>query len=225
MKKGKLIVIEGSDGSGKQTQAKKLYQKLIKEGRNVKLITFPNYKSDSSALIKMYLAGEFGKNPNNTNIYAVSTFYAIDRFASYKKDWEDFYLNGGIIIADRYTTSNMVHQAAKLKNKEEKEKYLDWLWDLEFNKYKLPIPNEVIFLNVEPKISKKLIQNRPNKITNRKEKDIHENNLEFLEKSYKNAIYVSNKYNWVNINCTKNNKILDIEYIHNQIYKNVIKVI
>ncbi len=132
MKRGKLIVIEGSDGSGKATQTKKLYDKLVKENKNVKKVEFPNYESESSALIKMYLNGEFGKEPDSVNPYVSSTFYAVDRFASYKKDWEEFYLKGGIIIADRYTTSNMIHQAAKIKDVQAKDNFLNWLWDFEF---------------------------------------------------------------------------------------------
>lgn len=123
MERGRLIVIEGSDGSGKATQAKKLYDKLVRENKKVKKVEFPNYKSESSALIKMYLSGEFGKDPDSVNPYASSTFYAVDRFASYKKDWEKFYLKGGIIIADRYTTSNMIHQAAKIKDVQAKDNF------------------------------------------------------------------------------------------------------
>lgn len=225
MNKGKLIILEGSDSSGKATQAKKLYERLISEKRKVRLISFPDYSSDSSALVKMYLAGKFGKNPNDVNIYAASTFYAVDRFASYKTDWEKFYLDGGIVISDRYTTSNIVHQAAKITNVKEKNEYLDWLWNLEFELFKLPIPDIVIFLDVYPEISKKLMKNRLNKITNEKEKDIHEENESFLINSYNNALYVSKKYAWKRINCNKEDKILDIETIHKNVYNVVLPML
>ena len=221
MNKGKLYVIEGSDGSGKATQSKLLYERLLKEGKNVKLISFPDYNSDSSALVKMYLAGEFGKNVDNVSIYAAPTFYAVDRFASVKKDWEDFYNNGGIIIADRYTTSNMVHQAAKITNKKEKDKFLNWLWELEFELFELPIPDLVLFLDVKPEISQKLMKSRPNKITNKKEKDIHEKNGKFLSESYNNALYVARKYHWKIINCNNGSNIKDKKIIHEKIYKEI----
>lgn len=219
MNKGKLLVVEGVDSSGKKTQAELLYNKLLSEGKKVKLITFPNYESPSSSLVKMYLNGDFGENPDEVNVYASSTFYAVDRFASFKTDWEGFYNDGGIIISDRYTTSNMVHQASKIKDKDKKDEYLDWLWELEFNLYKLPVPDMVIFLDVEPSTSIKLMGNRPNKITNESTKDIHEKNQEYLINSYLNALYVAKKYDWKRINCnTNDNNILGISVIHEKVY-------
>lgn len=226
MKKGKLIIIEsGSDGSGKATQTKLLFDRLKSDGYNVRNTTFPNYNSESSALVKMYLRGEFGENPDDVNAYAASTFYSVDRFASYKSDWEDFYLNGGIVISDRYTTSNMVHQAVKFKDKIEKDEYLNWLWNLEFELFKLPIPDKVILLDVSPEISRKLIENRPNKITNEQKKDIHESNQSYLLESYYNAKYVCNKYGWERINCNGFDDILDIETIHEKVYNSVLPII
>ncbi|EJO5346132.1 deoxynucleoside kinase [Clostridium botulinum] len=219
MKKGKLIVIEGSDGSGKATQTKKLYDKLLKENKKVKKVEFPNYKSESSTLIKMYLSGEFGKDPDSVNAYAASTFYAVDRFASYKKDWEEFYLNGGIIIADRYTTSNMIHQAVKIKDVQAKDNFLNWLWDFEFKKFNLPVPDCVIFLDIHPKYSKNLMKNRNNKFTGEREKDIHENNYEYLLESYKNSKYICEKYSWNRIKCVDNEKIKTIDEISDDIMK------
>ena len=143
MSKGKLIVLEGLDGSGKATQAKLLAAHLKGQGFSVREITFPNYESDSSALVKMYLAGQFGQHPDDVNAYAASSFYAVDRYASYKKDWGSFYENGGIIIADRYTTSNAVHQCSKLPP-EQWESFLGWLFDFEFHLLGLPAPDEVI---------------------------------------------------------------------------------
>ncbi|AJD32938.1 thymidylate kinase [Clostridium sporogenes] len=225
MERGRLIVIEGSDGSGKATQTKKLYDKLVKQNKKVKKVEFPNYKSESSALIKMYLSGEFGKNPDSVNPYASSTFYAIDRFASYKKDWEEFYLKGGIIIADRYTTSNMIHQAAKIKEVQAKDKFLNWLWDFEFEKFNLPVPDCVIFLDMPPKCSKSLMETRNNKFTGEKEKDIHENNYEYLLESYNNSKYISEKYGWNRIECTNEDKIKSIDQINDDIIKVITKYI
>ncbi|WP_173680682.1 dTMP kinase [Clostridium tetanomorphum] len=219
MKKGKLIVLEACDGSGKATQTKKLYERLICDGHKVLKIEYPDYKSDSSALIKMYLNGEFGDKPEDVNAYAASTFYAVDRYASFKKAWKKFYDNGGIILADRYTTSNMVHQAAKINNDEEKNKFLNWLWDLEFNLMGLPIPDAVVFLNMPPEYSRKLINNRKNKFTGEEEKDIHEKNEEYLIHSYKNACSIADKYNWIKIDCVFNEKIKSIEEIHEDIYE------
>jgi dTMP kinase len=216
--KGKLIIIEsGSDASGKQTQTEKLFERLKNEGKNVKKITFPNYKSDSSSLIKMYLNGDFGKDPSDVNPYVSSTFFAVDRFASYKTEWENFYLNGGIVISDRYTTSNMVHQAAKL-NDVEKEKFLNWLWNLEFILYGLPIPDLVIFLDMLPELSQKLLKNRLNKIDGNEKKDIHENNEEYLKKSYENSLKIADKYSWKKLKCYEDLRMKSIDEIHEQIY-------
>ena len=148
MGKGKLFVIDGTDGSGKQTQFDKLKEKLSNENVDYKIVSFPNYDSPSSSLVKMYLSGEFGKNAKDVNPYIASTFYAADRYATFKTKYKDYYDNGGIILADRYTTANMVHQAGKIDNEVERKKFLDWLWDFEFNLYELPIPTEVFFLNM-----------------------------------------------------------------------------
>jgi dTMP kinase len=216
--RGKLIVIEAGDGSGKATQAKLLYESLKAENYRVKKVEFPNYKSDSSALIKMYLNGEFGTNPNDVNPYVASTFYTVDRYASYKKEWEDFYQSGGIILADRYTTSNMVHQAAKINNPDERKNYLKWLWDLEFVKFRLPVPDCVIFLNMHPCYSQKLINERPNKF-GEKEKDIHERNYEYLLKSYNNACGIVASYGWQTVNCVREGQLRSRDEIHEDIYK------
>ncbi|WP_252233925.1 thymidylate kinase [Clostridium sp. ZS1] len=221
MTKGKLIIIEsGSDASGKATQAKKLYERLLEEGYNIKKITYPNYDSPACMPVKMYLSGEFGNKPEDVNAYVASTFFAIDRFASYNKEWKYFYDNGGIIISDRYTTSNMVHQAVKM-DEEEKDKYLDWLYNLEFNLYKLPVPDCVMFLDVLPEISQKLMKDRNNKFTGEKEKDIHENNKDYLAKSYYNSLEIAEKYNWDKIKCNDGDNLKTIEEIHEEIYKKV----
>lgn len=216
---GRLIIIEsGSDASGKATQTKKLYEKLLKDGYNVKKVEYPNYSSESSALVKMYLRGDFGDKPSDVDPYVASTFFAADRYASFKTQWEDFYNEGGIILADRYTTSNMVHQASKM-DKEDRDKYLDWLFDFEFNMYKIPEPDCVIFLDVPVTFSKKLMENRKNKITGQSKKDIHESDIKYLEKSYNNSLDIVDKYNWNKIKCVENNNLRSIGSIHEEIYK------
>lgn len=225
MYKGKLIVLEAGDGSGKATQTNKLYERLLKEGYKVLKVEYPNYKSNSSALIKMYLNGEFGENPEDINAYAASTFYAVDRYASFKKEWEQFYKEGGIVLADRYTTSNMVHQASKINDTSEKEKFLDWLWELEFKLMGLPVPDKVLFLDMPPEYSFKLMMERENKFTGDKEKDIHERNNSYLIQSYNNACYIADKYNWDKIKCVENESIKTIDEIHESIYKSLTEII
>ncbi|MDB8789999.1 thymidylate kinase [Romboutsia sp. 1001216sp1] len=220
--KGKLIIIEsGSDASGKATQTKKLYERLLEDGYNVRKVEYPNYDGESSALVKMYLRGEFGSKPSDVDPYIASTFYAADRYASFKTEWEEFYNNGGVVLADRYTTSNMVHQASKMA-KEDRDKYLDWLFDYEFNLYKIPQPDCVVFLDVPIEFSKKLMENRKNKITGEDKKDIHESDLDYLEKSYNNSLYIADKYNWEKINCVEEENLRSIDSIHEEIYKVVV---
>ncbi len=220
---GKLFIIEGLDGSGKETQTRKLYDRLRNENINIKKVEFPNYKSDSSALVKMYLNGDFGKKVEDVDAYISSTFFAVDRYASYKTEWEDFYINGGIILADRYTTSNMIHQASKIDDKGEQQRFLRWLEDLEFGMYGLPRPTSVIFLDMPPDFSKQLMKHRDNKITGQSKKDIHESDFEYLKKSYDNAIDVVKSYNWPIITCVEDGKILSIDEIHEKIYNEIKK--
>ncbi len=225
MNKGKLIIIEsGSDASGKATQSKRLYERLLNEGYNCMKVTFPDYESESSALVKMYLNGEFGSNANDVNPYIASTFYAADRYASFKTKWESFYNQGGIIISDRYTTSNMVHQAAKMEGVE-KDKFLKWLYDLEFNIYGIPKPDKVIFLDVEPVVSQRLMKDRANKFTGKEEKDIHESDEAYLIKSYNNAVSIAEEYNWIKIKCTENMTLRSIDDIHKEIYSKTAEIL
>ena len=220
---GKLFVIDGTDGSGKQTQIKALKERLEKEGIEFKSVSFPNYESESSALVKIYLNGELSENPKEISPYIASTFYAADRYITFKKEYEEYYKNGGIILADRYTTSNMVHQAGKIKDDKEREKFLNWLWDFEFNLYGLPIPTEVFFLNMPTEYAIKLMENRKNKITHEEKKDIHERNPEHMKDAYIEACKLSKKYNWKEIKCVKDEKIRSIEDIHEEIYNELIK--
>ena len=218
--KGKLVIIEsGSDASGKATQANLLYKRLLKEKYRVLKIGFPHYESESSALVKMYLNGAFGSRPEDVNSYAASTFFAVDRFASYKTKWQSFLHSGGIIISDRYTTSNMVHQAAKFDDSRERDKFLEWLWHFEFVLLELPVPDAVFFLDVPPEYSRELLRERDKKRAGASsKKDIHERNEAYPHKCYYNALYIAEKYNWHIINCVKDKKILPIDDIHQAIY-------
>ncbi len=220
---GKLFVIEGTDSSGKQTQLQKLKERFDKEGIPYKSVAFPNYDSKSSELVKIYLNGELAENPKEISPYIASTFYAADRYITFKKEYSEYYKKGGIILVDRYTTSNMVHQAGKIKDDEERKKFLDWLWDFEFNLYGLPIPTQVIFLNMPTEYAMKLMENRKNKITNEEKKDIHERNPEHLKDAYNEALKLSKKYNWYEVQCVKDEKIRTIEDIHEEIYAEVKK--
>ena len=222
---GKLIVIEGTDSSGKETQTKILFEKLVENGELCKKISFPNYDSDASAPVKMYLAGKFGKEAGKVNPYPVSTMYAIDRFASYKEDWGKNYLAGETIISDRYTTSNIIHQASKFETKEEKYQYIDWLEDLEYKKMELPKPDMVVFLNMPTEKAMELMKNRNNKITGAEKKDIHEKDEEYLKKSYLNACEISKKLNWTEISCVDGDRIKTIDEISNELYNKVMEIL
>lgn len=216
---GKLFVIDGTDGSGKQTQSAMLKKRFDEEGINYMQVSFPNYDSPSSSLVKMYLSGDFGEHPEDVSAYIASTFYAADRYATYKTKLEKFYETGGIIIADRYTTSNMIHQAGKIKDKSERKKFIEWLFDLEFNLYKIPMPDKVFFLNMPPKDSLNLIKTRENKFTKNAQKDIHEKDAQHILDSYNAACELSKEYNWNEINCIKDGEIRSIEDIHEEIYE------
>ena len=221
---GKLFVIEGTDGSGKQTQLKKLKEHLEQNGIDYREVSFPNYDSPSSDLVKMYLAGEFGTDPTAVSPYIASTFYAADRYATFKKGYFDYYNQGGIIIADRYTTANMVHQASKIHDEEERNKFLDWLFDFEFNLYGLPKPTKTFFLNMPPEASQRLMKDRANKITHEAKKDIHESNPEYLKECYESACSLIDKYDWHEVKCVdENDNIRTIDDIHDEIYSVVEK--
>ncbi len=213
---GKLIVFEGLDGSGKATQADLLCNYLNQKGENAIKITFPNYNSPSSSLVKMYLNGEFGKNVNDVNAYAASSFYSVDRYAAYKTEWGTLYNNGATIIADRYTTSNAVHQCSKLPKKEW-DKYLNWLFEFEYNFIQIPKPDKVIYLDVEPSISQDLMTKRYN--GDEIKKDIHEKDVQYLLNSYESAMYCLNKYGWEHIVCTNNSSMRSISDIHKDVLK------
>lgn len=210
---GRLIVIEGLDGSGKATQTALLSEYYRDKGVENRHITFPDYKSESSALIKMYLAGEIG-DVDDVGAYAATSFYAADRYISYKTDWEKDYTAGTLIIADRYSTSNVIYQMSKLPRNEWDE-YLGWTSDYEFNKLSLPEPDTVIYLDVEPEVSQELLSARYK--GEQAKKDIHEKNLGFLLKCRDTALYAAEKLGWEIVSCTRNGEMLPIEEIFKKI--------
>lgn len=218
MEKGLLITIEGSDGSGKHTQTELLCQTLRERNLSVKQLSFPCYDSHSSALVKMYLGGEFGAHPEDVNPYAASTFYAVDRFASFKKDWEPFYRDGGIVISDRYTVSNAIHQGAKLEGCE-KAAYLDWLFDFEYRKIGIPAPDLVLYLDVPPAVSARLRAEREQR-TNTKP-DIHEQDLAYLEKCRISSLEIAKLYSWVVIDCMDGDTLKSSGDVHREILRTV----
>lgn len=214
MSKGKLIVLEGLDGSGKATQTKLLAAHLKEQGFSVREITFPNYESDSSALVKMYLAGQFGQHPDDVNAYAASSFYAVDRYASYKTSWGSFYEQGGVIIADRYTTSNAVHQCSKLPQ-EQWEEYLHWLFDYEFRLLGLPAPDRVIYLQVDPAVSQRLMTQRYH--GDESKKDVHEKDTAYLARSRAAAEFCARHLGWDTVHCTSGDAMRSIEDIQQEV--------
>ena len=218
---GILIAVDGVDASGKQTQTELLYKRLTEEGKKVRLVSFPAYEKDSSSLVRMYLGGEFGSNPEDVSAYAASTFFAADRYATYKTDWKNDYDDNTIIIADRYVSSNMIHQAGKIKDFKEKDKFMAWLDEFEYGIYGLPRPDKVIFLDMPPEWGIKLMAQRANKITGEAQKDIHERNSSHQFESYENAVYAAEKFGWERIVCVKDNAVRTVEDIHEEIYSKV----
>ena len=212
---GKLIVIEGTDGSGKSTQFKILTQRLLQEGTAFKTLVFPQYSEPSSALIRMYLGGEFGSNPSDVNAYAASAFYAVDRYASFKKDWGKWYDEGGLIVSDRYTTSNAVHQASK-ETPENRPAFLKWLYEFEYEKLGMPRPDLTIYLDVPTAFTDKLMRTRE-AATNTKA-DIHEQDLGYLATCREMGRAAAEYYGWHIIHCVKDDQMRSIEDIHQEIY-------
>ena len=224
MSKGKLITIEAGDGSGKATQTKALYDRLLAEGYQVLKVEYPDYQSESSALVRMYLGGEFGQQAENVSAYGASAFFAVDRYASYLLKWRQAYESGWIILADRYTTSNMVHQAVKLKNPVEREEFLAWLWDFEFGRLQLPVPDRVIYLDMPPEISDRLINSRAAKDSSRK-KDIHEKDTSYLHHCHRAYNEVAEKYGWVKISCAQQGNLRTVQDIHEDVYQAVKEIL
>lgn len=214
---GYIVVIEGTDGCGKQTQSELLAKRLESEGFNVRKFSFPNYDSPSSAPVKMYLGGEFGNSDMSLDAYQASVLFSVDRLCSYQKELRDFYENGGVIIFDRYVESNMLHQAGKLKSKDEIDKYCEWLDSLEFGTLKLPRPNQVIFLDVQVSVSMRLAREREG-LKAQTSKDIHEQNPEHLLHAYSAGKYMCEKYDWQVVECVENDNLRTRESIANDVY-------
>lgn len=212
---GKLIVIEGLDGSGKSTQIEILKNRLSSLGKNIRQIKLPDYDNKSSTLVKMYLGGEFGSDPADVNIYAASLFYTVDRYANYKNVWSDDYLGGTLILADRYTTSNAVHQTVKL-SKDKWDSYLDWLFETEYEKVGIPKPDAVIFLDMDVDISQKLMSKRY--CGEETKKDVHEANVDYLKKCHEAALYTAERFGWKVIKCYEGESPLPIEKISEEIF-------
>lgn len=211
---GKLIVLEGTDGSGKATQCAALTEALERDGVLCRKIEFPRYTEESSALIRMYLGGQFGQHPEDVNAYAASTFYAVDRYASYKQDWGEFYRNGGVILADRYTTSNAVHQGSKLAPGV-RETYFDWLFDFEYRLMGLPEPDLVIYLDVPVDLTERNMHRRERETHT--EADIHEKDSEYLRSCRIAAGEAAERFGWKRIACTENGTMRPIEDIHREV--------
>ena len=212
---GKLIVIEGTDGSGKSTQFRLLSEHLGTDGVQFKHLVFPRYNEESSALIRMYLGGQFGTKPSDVNAYAASAFYAVDRYASYKMDWGQWYENGGLILSDRYTTSNAVHQASKEEGHARKE-YLKWLYEFEYDKLGLPRPDLTIYLDVPTDFTEKMLRGRE-QATNT-QADIHEQDMQYLATCRECGRDAAQYYGWKIIECVRDGAMRTIEDIHQEIY-------
>lgn len=219
---GFLITVEAPDASGKATQTKMLLERLTKEGYKTYKFAFPNYGSDACKPVEMYLDGVLGKNPSDTNAYSASVLFAVDRFFSYRTEWKKLLDDEKtVIVLDRYTTSNAVHQIVKLP-KDEWDAFLSWLYDFEFVKMALPVPDITIALDVPAEVSKKLLDKRAKEDANHKV-DIHEADSEYLKKCYDASKYASEKWNWKRIECTLNGEMLTREEIHEKIYTAVIE--
>ena len=217
---GKLIVIEGTDGSGKSTQFRLLSEHLNKDGVQFKHLVFPRYSEESSALIRMYLGGQFGSNPSDVSAYAASAFYAVDRYASYKMDWGQWYEEGGLVLSDRYTTSNAVHQASKEQG-QAREDYLKWLYEFEYDKLALPRPDLTIYLDVPTDFTEKMLRGRE-QATNT-QADIHEKDMQYLATCRECGRAAAEYYGWTVIKCVKDGAMRTMEDIHQEIYNAVKK--
>ena len=215
---GKLIVLEGTDGSGKSTQFQRLTERLSREGRQFQKLVFPQYSEPSSALIRMYLGGEFGAKPSDVNAYAASAFYSVDRYASYKKVWGQWYENGGLVVSDRYTTSNAVHQASK-EPPEKQSDFLNWLYDFEYSKLGLPRPDLVVYLDVPTDFTEKMMRSR--EAATHTHADIHEQDLEYLATCRRTGKAAAEYYGWAVIPCVKDGAMRSIDDIHEEIYRHV----
>lgn len=207
---GRLVVVDGLDGSGKSTQLARLDAYFAALGTPYRQITFPDYENDSSALVRMYLNGVLGSDPADVNAYAASSFYAVDRYASYKQFWQTAYENGDLIVAARYVTSNAIHQMPKLP-REEWDAYLAWLSEYEYDRLGLPRPDSVVFLDMPPAVAQALVLSRYQ--GDEAKKDIHERATQYLQACRPAALYAAEKLGWHVISCAKNNAPRPMEEI------------
>jgi dTMP kinase len=213
---GRLIVFEGTDGSGKATQTALLAARLERAGRPFRQIAFPRYGQPSAAMIQEYLDGKLGKKPEDVNAYAASLFYAMDRYASFKQDWGGFYRDGGLVLADRYTTSNAVHQASKLDGAE-REAYLAWLFDLEYRLLELPRPDLVIYLDMPVEITERMMRAR--QAAAGTHADIHEQDEAYLRRCRESAGAVARSCGWARISCAAAGAPRTPEDIHAEVWE------
>lgn len=213
---GKLIVFEGTDGSGKSTQFARLCRRLEAESLPFQRLIFPQYDQPSSALIRMYLGGEFGAHPADVNPYAASAFYAVDRYASWKKVWGDYYQGGGLVLSDRYTTSNAVHQACKLPESAW-EDFFRWLFEFECARLGLPTPDLVFYLDMPTERAVEMLRHREQ--ATRTTGDIHETDVQYLALCRKTALRAAHCLGWRTISCVdRNGTLRSVEDIHAQIW-------
>ena len=215
---GQLIIFEGLDGSGKGTQTKLTAQRLQQQGYDLRQITFPDYESESSALVRMYLSGAFGDKPDDVNAYAASAFYSVDRYASYRKVWGKWYEEGGLVVSDRYTTSNAVHQASKL-SPEERDTFFRWLYEFEFGKLGLPKPDLVLYLDMPTGASVSLLRHR--EAATHTQADIHERDNAYLAACRETASHAADVLDWQRIPCTEDGQLRTVEAIHEDIWNAV----
>lgn len=213
--RGKLIVFEGTDGSGKATQVRLLAEHLRSAGVCFREIDFPRYGNPFAEPARLYLAGALGSRPEDVNAYAASTLYAVDRYASYKEDWGGAYEAGELILANRYTTSNAVHQASKLPAGE-REAFLDWLFDLEYGKLALPEPDLVIYLDLPTEISSQMLRLR--EAATHTAADIHEKDAAYLRQCRENAAEIAERLKWRRIDCSRNGAVRTPEDIHREVW-------
>ena len=211
---GRLIVFEGTDGSGKATQTALLCKELDRRGIPYRKLEFPRYNEESSALIRLYLGGAFGSRPDDVNAYAASTFYAVDRYASFKQDWGEYYRQGGLLIADRYTTSNAVHQTSKLPQ-EQRRPFLDWLFHFEYDLLELPRPTRVLYLDLPTELSEQMMRRREQ--ATHTTADVHEQDEEYLRRCRENAVFVTDYCGWTRIDCAKGGIMRSREDIHAEV--------
>ncbi len=212
--KGRLIAIDGLDGSGKATQSKRLSETLAADGYSLRRISFPNYESKSSTLVKMYLNGELGEHADSTGPFAASSFFALDRYISYVTDWKRDYDEGKLVLADRYTSANAVHQLSKIP-RGEWDTFLEWLCDFEYKKLGIPAPDAVIYLEMLPEYSLELINRRAEQTG--RTKDIHELDPDYLCRSYEAAVYAADRLGWERVQCYDPDGILGIDEIAREV--------